>query len=488
MKLYKKLKGMKKSFAIGLAGGILYASTSIAGSVDTSVEKKEQIVEPVSIEQVITIEQAETLYKSKLEEYAKDKKIKFDETKSLYEIIDKGRALELEIEAEHKISLDKQDSVLRSQLEVLKFEKSDLLEPLNKLNGTIVEKKQELTFLEERIQKQVKYQKIFDMYETDLKNIKKGLDDLLLDNYPGLLKEDNLEYNVTYTAEIGLSQDFYNLVTPLLEKTHEIFEVVYQNDDIANFLLKKLTLQDILVFRKIINTPQQINYNPKDYVSLKTEKLRLTKQLEQEKSALAEKLVPKIKVIEGKMDVLNGKLSDITEQRSVDSFFEQRESHFKNYMSALNERKEFLEDHWDASKFWISSLTLEEWGLKGVRLDNSRYDYTYEPIDLEKLLKKDGFDVDVEDIPNPTSPKFPTGIAWVAGIGITLLRRWLVPRYVIKREYDVMDFADILFIPTALGALFLDGLHPLVYPFRLFGWPFVEEPIRKVFGWSKPRE
>ena len=75
-------------------------------------------------------------------------------------------------------------------------------------------------------------------------------------------------------------------------------------------------------------------------------------------------------------------------------------------------------------------------------------------------------------------------LGFLLGLGIPIARNLLVTAYVKGKRAEGINYAMGTLAGvgnSALGALFIDGLHPLVYPIRLIATPFIIQPAKKIF-------
>ena len=95
--------------------------------------------------------------------------------------------------------------------------------------------------------------------------------------------------------------------------------------------------------------------------------------------------------------------------------------------------------------------------------------------------------VKIEKLPNPQRAKLPGWFNFLLGIAFPIATKLVVPKYWSKRETDISDVVSTT-AATLIGTLGLDALHPLAYPIRLLYPIFLEEPLRKAFGWKETIE
>ena len=110
--------------------------------------------------------------------------------------------------------------------------------------------------------------------------------------------------------------------------------------------------------------------------------------------------------------------------------------------------------------------------------------------ELERLVQEElGIKIKVQD-PVSEHPwpgtKIDPLLGTLAGFIIPYLRKKLVLHYV-SREMDKVDGYGLL-VSSSLGFVYLDSLHPLVYPLRLFGGFAITEPIRTAIGFRSEKK
>jgi len=491
MKLYKRLKGIKKSTKLGLVGAALYAST-LALPANAEV-KQEKVAEPVNLESVTSIEENQMVYFDKLFEYSLDDKLNHMEIWYLYKIAEHGSSLEEKADKQNKEYLDLQRDKTIEQIVNLKYEKEYLEESVTEFIVKLKSARYRLAEINSNIKKEATHKQIFLNYEEDIKKIRKNLDNLIQTYYPGLIKGTNSDYhNLHYSANNKLVGNLENEIFPLIRKANKIFHLVFDSDEIDQFWHEDIILQDIISFREVLKLPKKaiVKYVPADYAKLKEEQIKLIESLEKKKPEFEIKANRKIQSLSSELIKLDKKSSSLTTAifTTTDlsgAFFHSRLKSFADYLLALEKRKEFLEKYKiGMDKYWGPSLLLD---LRvKFRINNDEYDFKSEVKTLENLLKSDTLGVDVEDIRNPTATKAPLWLVWVGGTVFAGLRRLFIAPCIVRRKYDLMDLIEPLAIAGFLGPYLLDGIHPFAYPLRLFAWPFVEEPIRKWAGWTEP--
>lgn len=478
MKYSNRWKGMKKSTKIGLAISTAYVAANLAIPVFANQAEK-QIIDPINIEQITTTEQAENLYKEQLSEYAQDKKINPQEIRNLYSIIKKGRDIDKISEVEQKLKM--QYDELTQQIIFLGSEKENLLTPIKKIDKKISQGNEELT----RIEEEAKNAQKFSEYENNLENLRKGLDKLINEYYPGLIEDKKSEYNLQYNSGDRLIKAAEESLYPLLRETIDIFGKIEhpKSQEVQYLWHKGLTIHEMVHFRKLLGSIEDLKATLKNYSELKKEQSDLIQQLEQEKSLIKEKLNPQLKTLEEEITAREQRLSELKQKKNGHIVFSsQKLALFEDYIKALEKREEFVKKYTDSNKYWSISVTLKSKFEGGS--NNKEYNFENKVASLENLLKNgEGLDVRVENITNPTSVKLDPVITVFGGVMFSLLRNIILANCIIRRDPDVFDYLAEPFLTTMLGLFLLDGLHPLIYPIRLVAIPFIMEPIRALTGW-----
>lgn len=474
---------MSKKAKFGLAGTILYTAATIALPVYASTQSQ-----TTSLEHLTSSEQVKTVYDEKIKEYTADKKLKQDEIRDLNTIIGKGARLENKEHAVYKKKIDKKYYSLKETLDVVKNGKEDLLKPVYEVNVELTNEKMELGVIKKNLQVEDNHRKVYDNHKEEIQNIRADLNKLLNIYYPGLLKKDNSDYNVIYTPHVDMDYGFSGEFKKLVNRAEPIFEIVFHREDMDSFdrRSKYLKIREILMFREIINEDYEVKFDPKGYGFMMQKQLEIVAGIEQKKKQVEDELAAQVNSFDQKISNLEKEIKDVSEKMAFKHFFQYRTGLFSSYMAALEQRKDYVDGNgFDTQDYWCTSLILAEERVRG-HYNDSDYNFGREVRNLEDVLAKEGFkDVDVEDITNPTRARFPLWLMWPAAAGLSALRRTVFRAYVLKRKGDPMDvIAPILM--AIVGPMGLDAIHPIVFPLRNVAIPFIEEPIRKIFGWSKP--
>ncbi|MBU4501014.1 MAG: hypothetical protein KKA79_00355, partial [Nanoarchaeota archaeon] len=203
------------------------------------------------------------------------------------------------------------------------------------------------------------------------------------------------------------------------------------------------------------------------------------------------KALPEVKVINTRIASLDALIN-----RDSDSL-----EHFKAYFEHKAEVKEFEEKIGNFNKQFSISLVaesiLENKGLdkfetkdkKSIINAQEHFKEKNKAIttSLEEYLKAEGFDVEVKDMVNPADTYIPFYLGAIGGLLFPLFRNLLVKGYVRGSRgngYEYMGSTMAGLVNGSIGLFLIDGLHPLVYPIRMFATPFILQPIFKMTGFD----
>ncbi|MCG2718688.1 MAG: hypothetical protein L6408_07640 [Nanoarchaeota archaeon] len=483
MKMYRQFKGMNKKAKICLAGTILYTAATIALPVYASVKS-----ENTSLENLATSEQVKTVYDQKIKEYTADKELKQDEIRDLDKIISRGSELEDNEHFAYRERINKRFYSLKEQVDVLTSGKEDLLKPVYDVDAKLTNEKNELKVIEKNLEVEDNHRKVFDSHEQEIQDIRTEINRIVNIYYPGLLMKDNADYNVIYNPheriDIKFSAEFRRLIQ---KRADPIFRIVFHNNDLDYFDdYRDLRVRDILIFREIINEDYEVKFDSKGYGFMMQNQLRVVSDIEQKKKQIKAELNPRLIDFNQKITDLEKELVTVKNEREFKHFFQYRTEIFSSYMEALRKRQDFVEQKGiDCQDYWVTSFFLAE-GKMERRYNDKGYNFGNRIKNLEAVLARKGLkDIDVEDITNPTRARFPLWAMLPLSIGLSVLRRTVLRAYVIKRKDDPVDVLEPIMLGI-MGPMILDALHPVVFPLRNIAVPFIEEPLRKVFGLSKP--
>ncbi|MBU4502904.1 MAG: hypothetical protein KKA79_09990 [Nanoarchaeota archaeon] len=490
MKIYKKFKGMSKSKKIGLVSAAVYTS-SLALPVYGAIEVVQQKpVEPINIEHVVTAEQARELYKEKINEYSIDKKLHHQEIKNLYVIVEKGIVLEESDEKQKSDEYWQRNSDVYGKILGLDRDLKYLENPTDKINDEINYAKYKLNLIDEHIKEEPKNKEVFVNHKESLAKIKDTLNNLIQVYYPGLLKSSRTDYNnLHFSVNEGLVGNLEEKLLPLIKEADQIFQMVFDSYDINQFRHSNLSIQDIVSLREVLKLPMKAKeYIPVDYSKKRAEQIILINQLTEKAIKAGQEYNSQHEEMKVKLDNLKREYEVIKGKKFVyNEFFEEKKNTFKSYVDVFGEIDKLLEKYEGVNKYWADSMVLSDIKYDS-NINDEGYDFKDEIKDLEEMLKEDGFDLKVEGFNNPTRTKFPLWATWPLAVAFEGIRRLLISRYVIRRELDIFDCAETVVVSGFLAPFFFDGLHPLVFPLRMFAMPFIEEPLRKYMGWTVPRK
>jgi len=439
---------MRTSAKLGLVGTALYAAT-LAAPVYAAVKQEVKPVEPVNLEQITTIEQADNLYKEKITEYASDGLFKFDEFKNIYKI------------------QNKRYDLIKKEKEILD-EKYSISADIAKLDEKIDEYNNKLTD-----DGQVP---VFDV-------VREKLESNILAYYKGLIQDKDSKWNVTYSAETILEPELNIIFKEIVSETDKILKNCYK-DDMLDMVLNKeeYKLRDILTIYAITERNDRFDKNREDYLRQK-----LTELEEKKKVILgSEKNI----ALKEKINRLDETLTHISYGVGyIDVYFSYKKDIDQFEKKYGNFNKMFARSH-------VSNYLLEKKGLRptgGDRFnslehaekefrDQQKLVITY----LDKYLKSENLEVKIEELGNPAKKRMPWWFgSFILGIGFPIVRNMLIKKYVRGKEMkDGFEYflSSLAGLGNGLtGFFFLDGLHPLVYPTRMLLTPLVFQPAFKLF-------
>ncbi|MCG2718536.1 MAG: hypothetical protein L6408_06870 [Nanoarchaeota archaeon] len=449
MKLYKKWKGMSKKAKISLVGTALYATTSLALPAYAAV-KQDSVLEvgPINLEQVLNVEQAELLFKEKINEYSEDKLLNNQELQNLYWI------------EKHKINLMQ--------------DKKAKIEEEYKNNTEVATQ-----HLEEKIKN----------YQTELgdtlnisvfADLRNKLDKEILTFYSALINTE--KGNVAYNADTLIES---KLNAPLKEVIKGVDNVLkqYYNMDIMGMLLgkEKYTINDVLTVYNIMKDRAE-NYYKSDKEELKDKIKSVKEDMGRIVNSDANKAIKdRINGLEDNISVENyllDKFCNYFAGKEDVKKFEEKYGNYNNHFSMGMIKTEILSNKGlETTKEWdpLDALYIAE---KNFESDNKKLIST-----LETRLSKLAPDVKVEELGNPAKMKIPMWLGLVLGFVIPVARNLLIKSYVDGKDKSNIPYgfsAIAGFTNGTLGFLF-DGLHPLIYPARLFATPLIIQPAKKIF-------
>ncbi|MBU4502782.1 MAG: hypothetical protein KKA79_09375 [Nanoarchaeota archaeon] len=442
MGIYKRFRGMSKKAKISLGGTVLYATTSLALPVYAVVQEPvQEVVQPVNLENIVTIDQAESLYKEKIAEYSADKIINIDELNNLYKVSSKLKELlprksnELITEYSEKgVELEKVDSEIKKYNQQLESNKKLRL----------------------------------------LADVRERLDKEVLIYYPALI--DKSRGNVVYGAGDNLTGGLNTVLKDIISKANNILKEAFNDNSLERILkYKYYDMNDILVIYNIIQGRDTS-------LDLEKEKKILLEisGLEKQKAEILAQNQEVLVIKEGMENIEN-----LIDQNSKQNHL------YKRYF----EQKDFIKN-WEGqfgnfNKEWavglIKEIVMQDKGLKGGDLDDHMREIRRNNMEvisnLESNIRNYGFDVEVEDISNPAAKRIPWWLGTIAlGFGIPIVRNLIVKKYVKSKKANDGEYFAAGFVGTANGVVGLafDGFHPLVLPVRLLS-PLILQPAFKLF-------
>jgi len=444
---------MKTSAKLGLVGTALYATT-LAAPVYAAVKEeiKPEIIQPINIETIVTVEQADNLYKEKLIEYSLDKIIKTQELANL-------------------------STIQQAKKDLLTKEKENLQNEYAKIEDKIRAINQEI------------YNNIGALKDGEdidiLADVRSKFDKGILRYYPALLS--NEKGNLTYSAETPLQPELNIEFKNILVEANKILMEYYKDDGLKIILSQdQHNLNNVLAFHNLITDKKSFSDEVKE------ENLRKKiNVLEEEES----------NIINSEESVLlKKKISELESALVGDS---QILVYSKNYFDHKMDTEDFKSKFGDFRKYFAVSIAkidglddegLERWlkeretegNLKGFFLAGGHFRDNQKKImsNLESYFKAEGFDVKIEKLENPGRTKIPGWFLSSLGLGLVfpIMRNIVVKKYVKGKETSGEEYGGTIVagaINGIAGMIVLDSLHPLVYPVRMIT-PLVFQPLFKL--------
>lgn len=453
---------MKNTTKVGLVSSAVYAASSFAlPAFANTVEQP--VFQPVDVERITTVEQAENIYNTKLAEYAQDRKITVDEIKHLTEIKSRAR------------------SIVKGQLNSLEKEEQKLTEKAQELYNPLRAYEKKLANLDNQLQ-----------HPNAKKSLEENLNQLekeVLAHYPGLIKKDK---GLIYSAETELLQPYKDAFNRITKDTHNILEQNYGDNSLCIYW-GRYTLRAVVAFHDLLKAKIS---TIKDDGSIDEKVLLQEKQ----------ELTAKIKSLEAERDsLLNSKHTkqlgaNIKQLRGELARIEYSYKPLQDYLVAHDKIESFVEKHNDLSKYYsLSLIDLDHYyhdcktgvhtsAIPYIRMRISLGDCKGLVSDVKSYFKGHGFEVSVVDkLRNPAKPKLPL---WFIPMTIfaPMFRNMFVIKYLGGGKQTGKDYGCAFgwgAAETGLFLPFLDSVHPLVYPVRMVGFPFVWHGIMKLTGADK---
>lgn len=440
---YSALKRMRKSTKIGLATSAIYTAASFALPVFANTVEKPEVIQPISLEGITTIEQVEDLYKQKLISYSEDKVIAYDELTNLHKLLVKEKDLREEADAEkNKADIE--------ALESLKAKKAELLKKQSELNNAK------------------------SYHQEDTQRIIKDVEEKVFTYYPGLLGKEPFKVIYSGIEEVKprIAKDLVNIIS----EADELLSRLYHDDSLKPLLKEQTyTISDVLVLYKALTKEREVEFKDK---SIEKEKELIIKQIEE----IDNELVWIKPYLDDNLIWLDNKIKL-----------------FEDYFNKKKEGDEFIERYGNINRYWTRALLLDDVvhmkRPEGVEKDGwfvsksvKKLDDKEERKNLEEYFVYLGnhyklnelLDVKIEALKNPAKTGFPNWITLPFGIMFPVVRSLLLAKYV-RREIDEGDIAQWI-LGGFFGPFIIDAIHPYIFPIRMFITPFVEEPLRWVTG------
>ncbi|MBU4501013.1 MAG: hypothetical protein KKA79_00350 [Nanoarchaeota archaeon] len=455
MKTYKNSKGLGKK-TLALAGVALY--TVVLASPIYAGTKPEPLpvgdIKP-TLETITTVEQVGSLYRQKIQEYAEDKLLVYDEIYNLDQILERKENFFYS----EKMDFNKRSRIIFNEVEELRA----------KISG--------YNYSIEGLEREKKY------FHPDLEKIKESFDKEVLGHYPSLLEK---EANIVYSAETKVKPKLVETLRNMVVKVHDINIEFYKDGSLKVLAAQEdYTLSDLVAFHKALDNIREkavvykgICFNEKEINTKKNIVLQKKKILEQELS-----------VITGSEDykLVSERKSELEDR--ISRFNITRHS-FSKYLDKKKSIDYFKEEYGDFSRYFMPSILLAKKisSKTDYRLNSDEWSFNTGDVsdNIQDYFRANGLEVEVGKLKDPTFTKLPwRNWGWLLSFGFPILRNIFIRTYVGRIKGLEEDGADYWFgvlgggCQGALGTFWLDGLHPLVWPIRMFGTPLVFQPLIK---------
>jgi len=438
---------LTKKLKLGLVGASICLAAALPAYANSekpveTVEKVE-IVQPINVDNINTLEQIDVFYKKTESEYASDKFLNFKELENLYKIEQKREKL---LEKE-KSGLSEQYAAAEKTEKEIEIIDSKLKDAMDKHNG-------------------IKQIKIFDIVNEEFS-------EKVLKYYPALFSDD---LNVVYSAEAMLEPELNSPFKEIVVEADKILKK-YHKDDSLEILVNKTeyNINHILTLHKIIE--EKNDYFDEDN---------------------KEKLKEKIEDLKGKKsEIINSNvalLSLKSNLENLDKRISKVDSHIKNYERYFEHKKtleEFEAKYGNFNrKIFVSALARDILSANGIsdggNIENQAK--LFGKIEKNTIFALTsnflnyGPDIKIEKLGNPAKPMVPFAIGFFLALGLPVIRNLLLKRY-LKPDLDDTEylFSGIAGLGNGMiGALF-DYAAPWIFPVRMLT-PLVLQPTFKLLG------
>ncbi|MBU4502905.1 MAG: hypothetical protein KKA79_09995 [Nanoarchaeota archaeon] len=458
MKIYNKWKNLKPDVKVGLFSTAIYMATAFGlpayAAVAQDSVKEEQLINKTDLSTILTLPQAEEVYKQKLTEYSTDKIIDHEEIKDLKSILEKEKQL-----------FDSRKILLKNY--------SSTREKLAVNSKKIKRLERYLNFFKEP-------NNIFLNYLT---HKKMGVEDMLSEKYPGIMDKDEIKMNVVYPADIKITnKEARNLIERVFEDVHVKISTEYNDntlEDTYNILEEEyLQIKDIILLLKVMddykNLLEDINVG-------KITKESLEKQIQDIKSQ---------EVLEWEKVMTSEEKEDTESYLSLSSDLDEKIRMFSQFLTYNDKVDYFVENFGDMNRFWADSLiSMESRDSKPeYREYKSFFRNNKETIEnsLNDYLKGEGLEATINDLKDPSKLKFHLALCLgINGFLLPMIRNLLIRKYVgfsgnvNYTEDKYLASAGAAAISWGIGIILTDGLAPWAYWVRM-GTPLVLQPAKKI--------
>lgn len=461
MKYLDRLKKINRTTKIGLVGSVVYAASAFAFPAYAAVKEEKPKTEVITIEELEradTIEAADTLFHSKLEEYCSDKKLKSGEIRNLHTILVKKKGLfdERMVADERYTNLAEEATSLHKKIEDLEKKLSVLEEPVDIYRG------------------------------------KEKIKGLLEREFPGIFDEKKSPFNITYPSSEKIEQESLRvLVRDMARALNQVLKIDNE-DEILDSILEKApayyTLKDVSKFFTLIEKykPDIARFN--ESFKEKEALVKGLQDLKQKEKSILDELSDKENKILVSLSNSSGNPAKLLEP-------------FSDYILFEDRAKEFIKNVEDISKYWSvcidkrdaleEKIVLEDHRLEEEGVKDGYNSYYHKIFKKEKWIEKalndyissQGLNAKVNPLKDPSKYKFPAWLMYLGGSTLPIIRNLLVRRYIGDARQDAGAYGVVSLcgaLNGLVGIFFLDGLHPWIFPIRM-ATPLVFEPlIRKI--------
>lgn len=440
---------MRTGTKISLFTSGLYAASALAlpAYANVTQEKpKEFPVEAINVENIETTQEANQMFNEKLRQYCSDRFLNSKEIRNLHEILVKeGQLYEQESTSAMNKSLYYQSELNDIQKKRTHFEKK--LKSLGEYNT---------------------------QFRNYLSEQRKKIEELLEEEYPGIIKKEDIKLNIIHPSNIRIERgDFNVLIRETIQVVHNNINIEY-NDNTLELLTEghEFILRDVAKLLRLMENYEIKLEGSNDNMEEREKLKKEIESLNQKEKETYQELIKEKK---------------IQESFSGERDISRRKKTFKKYIEYKDTAKEFVERFEDLNNYWsyslIKFLYYSDNGIDSYLSSLSEDEKNIAEDVLKQYLNHEGLEAEIEGLKRPTKLRFP--FWWwipVNGFAIPMIRNVLIRLY-LKPEDD-WGYGGSLGAALgngALGTLITDGLHPLAFWARL-ATPLLIQPLKKS-GW-----